>query len=73
MKIIDTRRTVTGLLGGIATLALTHFVGPLPAVVLVISIYYLIKPSSHQKEQALPFKSKFNFKSPPTHQPPPLP
>jgi hypothetical protein len=61
VKVIDTRRTVEGLLAGVAMLALAHFIGLLLSFILVSVAYYFLKASRHKQASS------------PTHRPPPLP
>ena len=43
MKIIDTRRTVEGVLGVVLVTALSHLIGPLPAVLCTLALYVTYK------------------------------
>jgi len=43
VKIIDTRRTVTGILGVLLFSGLNYFFGPLPAFLLTLAAYILYR------------------------------
>ena len=54
MKIIDTRRTVEGLLGVVLVLALAKLIGPLPAVFVVLAVYLVYKTFNKPSQKPLP-------------------